>query len=66
MGGVPECTCQSFSLICCSLLAPQTFLQLLGGSESLMESHSRSNHGHVVIVGFVHDLRWKDRRLLTR
>lgn len=46
-------------------LLAQTFLQLLGGGESLVESHSCSNHGHVVIVGFVHDLRWNDHTAET-
>lgn len=60
------CFCVFQSLTCISLHAPQTFLQLLGGSDSLVESHTRSNHSHMVIVGFVHDLRWKENSLLTR
>lgn len=38
----------------------QTFLQLLGSSESLVESHAGSNHSHVVVIGLVHHLRGKE------
>lgn len=31
-----------------------------------MEGHSCSDHRHVVVAGFVHDLRRKDRTLVTR
>lgn len=39
----------------------RTFFQMFGSRQSLVEGHPRANDGHVVVIGFVHNLRWKGR-----